>query len=387
LKDEFLATVSHELRTPLNSILGWSQLILRENIEIEEQRMALETIHRNARSQAQLIDDLLDTSRLITGNLLLNLSPTQVAPVIQAAIDVVRPAADAKQISIVTDFDPGVDAITCDPQRLQQMVWNLLTNAVKFAPHGGRIDVSLKLSETGVEIVVRDNGAGIAPDFLPYVFDRFRQQDSSSTRKHEGLGLGLAIVRHLAELHGGEASAESDGKGNGAAFTITLPLNSDSAPSSDPRSGDDAKLFGEVSAKTLDGLRVLIVDDDEDACAMLKYALGVFGASVETSSSAAEAFDAISSSPPDVLLTDINMPGEDGYSLLKKLRGRSADEGGNIPVIALTAMARPEDSERALSAGFQMHISKPVEIEELSFAIAELVEQKSHSNGAPVNSD
>lgn len=387
LKDEFLATVSHELRTPLNSILGWSQLILRENIEADEKKMALETIHRNAKSQAQLIDDLLDTSRLITGNLLLNLGPTEIVPVIRAAIDVVRPSADAKQVSIETDFDPDIDTITCDPQRLQQMVWNLLTNAVKFTPRDGRVDVSLKRSETGVAITVKDNGAGISPEFLPHVFDRFTQQDSSSTRKHEGLGLGLAIVRHLAELHGGEASAESEGKGKGAAFTLTLPWSSASAPERDHLDGADVKPFGEVSASSLDGLKILIVDDDEDACTMLKYALGVFGAEVDTSSSVAEAFDLISARQPDVLLTDINMPDEDGYSLLKKLRARAADDGGNIPAIALTAMARPEDSERALSAGFQMHISKPVEIEELSISISELVERTPRSNGAGTNRD
>ena len=386
LKDEFLATVSHELRTPLNSILGWSQLILREHINPDEQRMALETINRNARSQAQLIDDLLDTSRLITGNLLLNLSPTHIAPVIEAAIGVVHPAADSKKISIITDFDPEADTITCDPQRVQQMVWNLLTNAVKFTPAGGRIEISLKRGETGAVITVKDNGSGISPDFLPHVFDRFSQQDSSSTRKHEGLGLGLAIVRHLAELHGGGAAVESDGKGKGATFSLTLPWNSEPGAKSDP---DDieVKPFGEVSANTLDGVRVLIVDDDADACTMLKYALSVFGAKVDTSSSVAEAFDVISTRPPDVLLTDINMPDEDGYSLLKKLRDRASDNGGNIPAIALTAMARPEDSERALSAGFQMHISKPVEIEELSLAIAELVERRTSSNGVSAGAD
>lgn len=381
LKDEFLATVSHELRTPLNSILGWSQLVLRDNISSDEKQMALETIHRNARSQAQLIDDLLDTSRLITGNLLLNLSPTAIAPVIQAAVDVVRPAADAKGVSITTDFDPEIDTLTCDSQRLQQMVWNLLTNAVKFTPADGFVNVSLKRSDSSAAITIKDSGSGIAPDFLPFVFDRFRQQDSSSTRKHEGLGLGLAIVRHLAELHGGSASVESEGKGKGATFTLTLPLNT-SAPASE-RKVDTVvdRPFGQVPATALDGVRILIVDDDEDACSMLKYALGVFGAKVDTSSSVSEAFELISDRLPDVLLTDINMPEEDGYSLLKKLRQREPNQGADIPAIALTAMARPEDSERALSAGFQMHISKPVEIEELSLAIVELVGRKVDSNG------
>lgn len=373
LKDEFLATVSHELRTPLNSILGWAQIVQRENIGPDDRKTALETIYRNAKSQAQLIDDLLDTSRLITGNLVLNLGPTELRPVIEAAIDVVKPAAAAKGITVETDFDGAVGTITSDSHRLQQMVWNLLTNAIKFTPQGGRIDVLVKRSDRDLSIVVKDTGSGISPEFLPYVFDRFRQQDSSSTRRHEGLGLGLSIVRNLAELHGGHASVESEGAGKGAAFTITLPLTN--API-EKSSTDNNPKSAEIPAETapeLQGIRILVVDDDDDACRMLQFALGTLGAEVCTSSSVSEAFEAISVRPPDVLLTDINMPDEDGYSLIRKLRALKPEEGANIPAIALTAMARPEDSERALSSGFQLHIAKPIEVEELSSSITRLI--------------
>lgn len=373
LKDEFLATVSHELRTPLNSILGWAQIVQRENIGPDDRKTGLDTIYRNAKSQAQLIDDLLDTSRLITGNLILNLGPTNVVPVIEAAIDVVRPAAKAKGITIETDFDTTVGAATCDSQRLQQMVWNLLTNAIKFTPQDGRIYVLVKRSDRDLSIVVRDTGSGISPEFLPYVFDRFRQQDSSSTRRHEGLGLGLSIVRNLAELHGGHASVESEGIGKGAAFTITLPLTYTTAGKDSPNNNSKPADAVYETALELRGVRILVVDDDDDACQMLRFALGTMGAEVCTSSSVSEAFTAISSQIPDVLLTDINMPDEDGYSLIRKLRALSPEEGANIPAIALTAMARPEDSERALSAGFQLHIAKPVEVEELSTSITRLI--------------
>ena len=380
LKDEFLATVSHELRTPLNSILGWAQIIQGENIGSQERRTALETIYRNAKSQAQLIDDLLDTSRLITGNLLLNLGPTEVIPVIEAVIDVVGPAASQKGLTITTNYDSDVTAITCDAHRLQQMVWNLLTNAIKFTPSGGNIDVSLRRAEDYLEISVKDTGSGISPEFLPYVFDRFRQQDSSSTRKHEGLGLGLSIVRHLVELHGGSASVESAGVGHGATFTIYLPLTKgvgEAVPSQETVATDDVAVSGEGNLK---GLHILVVDDDEDACRMLKFAFGSLGADVTTSYSVPEALNAISERLPDVLLTDINMPGEDGYSLIKKLRSLESERGSNIPAIALTAMARPEDSERAMSSGFQLHIAKPVEIDELSESILRLVNRTNGHN-------
>jgi len=375
LKDEFLATVSHELRTPLNSILGWSQLVLNDQIGPGEVRAALETIHRNARSQSQLINDLLDASRLITGKLSLDLTPSDVVPVIEAAIDVVRPAASSKRISISARYASDSVSVMCDPTRLQQMVWNLVANAVKFTPEGGRIDVTLENDGESVRIVVADSGVGISRDFLPFVFDRFRQQDSSSTRRHEGLGLGLAIVRHLAELHGGNVSVHSDGEGTGATFTISLPTSRTNASD-----GNSARESVEVSpglnGARLNGLRIHIVDDDADACTMLKFALTLQGASVETSSSVPQALTAISDRQPDVLLADINMPGEDGYSLIKKIRSLPDGRTSKIPAIAVSAMARSEDTERAIAAGFELHIPKPIEIDDLSHSIAELVARK-----------
>lgn len=373
LKDEFLATVSHELRTPLNSILGWGQILNTGKLTDDEQRTALDTIYRNARSQSQLIDDLLDTSRLITGNLHLNLSPTAVVPIIQAAIDVVRPAAEAKSIKVETKFTSDVDTITCDTQRLQQMVWNLLTNAVKFTPDEGHIEIAFERDQNNVLIGVKDTGHGISPDFLPHVFDRFRQADSSSTRAHHGLGLGLAIVRHLAELHGGRVSVTSDGPGTGAHFTITLPITlavvSEGKAVAKTTNGHR---HSKPITRQLDGLRVSIVDDDMDACNLLRFTLEMSGAEVKTSSSVADALQSLSEWRPDVLLTDINMPGEDGYSLIRKVRALPPEEGSDIPAIALTAMARAEDSENALSAGFQMHLPKPVDLDEMTSAILDL---------------
>ena len=372
LKDEFLATVSHELRTPLNSILGWGQILTTGKLTDEERRNALDTIYRNARSQSQLIDDLLDTSRLITGNLHLNLSPTAVVPTIEAAIEVVRPAAEGKSINIETQFDSDIETITCDSQRLQQMVWNLLTNAVKFTPDGGRIDVIYEQVENNVRIIVRDTGNGIPAEFLPLVFERFRQVDSSSTRAHQGLGLGLAIVRHLAELHGGHVTVESDGPGNGSEFAITLPITLAVVNDGQAPRPENGYRRAKPVSRQLDGLRISIVDDDSDACNLLRFSLELSGAEVRTSSSVADAMKSIREWLPDLLLTDINMPGEDGYSLIKKLRALKPEQGANIPAIALTAMARTEDSEQALNAGFQMHIPKPVDIEELAEAIVGL---------------
>jgi CheY-like chemotaxis protein len=323
-----------------------------------------------------LIDDLLDTSRLITGNLHLNLSPTPVVPSIEAAIEVVRPGAEAKSITIETQFDSDIEAITCDSQRLQQMVWNLLTNAVKFTPDGGRIDVIYEQVENNVRIVVRDTGNGIPKEFLPLIFERFRQVDSSSTRAHQGLGLGLAIVRHLAELHGGHVTVESDGPGNGSEFAITLPITLAVVNDGQAPRPENGYRRAKPVLRQLDGLRISIVDDDHDACNLLRFSLELSGAEVRTSSSVADAMKSIREWRPDLLLTDINMPGEDGYSLIKKLRALEPDQGANIPAIALTAMARTEDSEQALNAGFQMHIPKPVDIEELADAIVGLAGKK-----------
>ncbi len=377
LKDEFLATVSHELRTPLNSILGWGQILNTGKLNPDEQRNALDTIYRNARSQSQLIDDLLDTSRLITGNLHLNLSPTDVTRTILAAIDVVRPAAEAKSISFETRFESDVSTITCDPQRLQQMIWNLLTNAVKFTPDEGKVEVAYERVGNSVQIVVRDTGSGIGSDFLPLVFDRFRQADSSSTRTHHGVGLGLAIVRHLAELHGGQVSVASDGHGMGAVFSILLPITLAVVSEGNAVT---KRLNGHRSVTALDrklnGLRISIVDDDNDACNLLRFSLEMSGAEVKTSSCVADAMQTLRDWRPDILLTDINMPGEDGYSLIRKVRALEPEQGFDIPAIALTAMARDEDSENAISAGFQVHLAKPVDIDELAEAIASLAKRE-----------
>lgn len=376
LKDEFLATVSHELRTPLNAIIGWGQILQAGDLTPEKQEDALETIYRNAKSQAQLINDLLDTSHLITGNLRLNLSPTAIIPVIEAAIDVVRPAAAAKGITFSTAYNAKVEAITCDSQRLQQMIWNLLINAVKFTPANGQVKVTLEQKKDTIKIIVSDTGEGISPEFLPFVFDRFRQADSSSTRMHDGLGLGLAIVRHLAELHGGSVTVASDGREKGATFTINLPLSliGSSSPKTVREESNGHKQYENSDVK-LSGVRILIVDDDADTCDMLTFALNLFGAEAHALKSASEAFESLSDWQPDVLLTDINMPGEDGYSLINKLRSLTPEKGANIPAIALTALARPEDSEQALSAGFQLHLAKPIDIDELAGAIADLTKK------------
>lgn len=381
LKDEFLATVSHELRTPLNAILGWGQMLQSGKVGKDEEKRALETIYRNAKSQAQLIDDLLDTSRLITGSLRLNLSPTAIIPIIESALDVVRPGAETKGITLSAVYKIEADSIICDPSRLQQMIWNLLTNAVKFTPADGRVEIKVEQRDGFIKIVVSDTGQGISPEFLPFVFDRFRQADSSSTRSHDGLGLGLAIVRHLAELHGGSVEAISEGKGKGATFSINLPVSLIENPIAEtiPREtvADTPKENLNVD---LDGIRVLIVDDDKDSCEMLNFALKHWGADTQSSNSVEEALSALSQWQPDVLLTDINMPGEDGYALVNRLRSSAHAEKSGIPAIALTAMARPEDIENAMLSGFQLHLAKPIDVQELAKAIIDLTKKTSHSH-------
>ena len=384
MKDEFLATLSHELRTPLNSILGWSQIVLSDMVDGEGMRSALETIHRNATAQAQLIEELLEASRLITGKILLNLEPTDMIPVIEAAIDIVRPRAAAKNIEIRKSFESGVRTITSDSTRLQQMVWNLLTNAIKFTPNGGHIDVRTDIVGDSVRIIVTDSGIGISPEFLPYVFDRFRQQDSTSTRRHDGLGLGLAIVRQLAELHGGQAAAESEGAEKGSTFIISLPISqserSIETVSEQAESGPPQENGKRPCNEPLKDVLIHVVDDDVDSCNLLKFAFSLRGARVNTSNSAADAFRTISEQPPDILLADINMPDEDGYSLIRRIHELNSETGIDFPAIALTAMARAEDSDRAISAGFKMHVPKPVEIDELTSTIVELLNNGNGSN-------
>ena len=383
MKDEFLATLSHELRTPLNSILGWSQIVLSDMVQGEALRTALETIHRNATSQAQLIEELLEASRLITGKILLNLEPTEVVPVIENAVEIVRPRASAKNIEIRTEFENKSRTITSDSTRLQQMVWNLLTNAIKFTPNGGNIDLRTEVVGDNLRIIVSDSGIGISSEFLPYVFDRFRQQDSTSTRRHDGLGLGLAIVRHLTELHGGQVAAESEGSEQGSTFIISLPLaqseknvESASKPETEETQQDRKRMVTDL----LKDILIHVVDDDVDSCNLLKFAFNLRGARVNTSYSAADAFRSITEEPPDILLADINMPEEDGYSLIKRVREYNSSKGIDFPAIALTALARAEDSDRAMAAGFKMHVPKPVEIDELTSTIVELLSNGNGSN-------
>jgi PAS domain S-box-containing protein len=375
LKDEFLATVSHELRTPLTAILGWSRMLQGESLESDMAARAIETIKRNAKAQAQIIDDILDVSRIITGNLYLELHPIELAPVLESAINVVRPTAEAKGIHIEIDFAPEPAAVPGDSNRLQQVFWNLLSNAVKFTPAGGRVAVHLRLVNSKVEVEVSDTGQGITAEFLPFVFDRFRQADSTSTRQHGGLGLGLAIARHLIEIHGGSIEARSGGKDQGSSFTVTLPL-AGSVVETPGALMTAARIDAEVernerlkSQQILSGLHVLVVDDDRDTLELLSAALTQRSAKVTTASSAADAIRALKFFRPDVLISDIAMPGEDGYQLLQKVLALNVVP--RIPAIAITAYAKQEDKERALAAGFQRYLAKPVELGEFITAVAE----------------
>ena len=375
-KDEFLATVSHELRTPLNAILGWSQLLLTDGDNPERRQRGLETVVRNSRLQAQLIDDLLDVSRIVSGKMRLDVRPTDLVAVIDAAVEAIRPAAEAKGITLQRVLDPLAGPVAGDPARLQQVVWNLLSNAVKFTPKEGKVEVRLERVNSHVEIIVADNGMGIAPEFLPHVFDRFRQLDSSRTRQYGGLGLGLAIVRHLVELHGGMVQAKSPGEGEGSTFVVTLPVSVATLaaeerihPRAESEWGDPCRDDPELDLR---GIRVLVVDDEPDARDTLQQVLEHCNAEVMTVGSAAEALETMKRWRPDVLLSDIGMPGEDGYELIRQVRALPADDGGRTPAAALTAFARGEDRRRVLRSGFQMHVPKPVDIQELAAVVASL---------------
>lgn len=379
MKDEFLATVSHEIRTPLNAIIGWSHLLRGGRLDEATVARAIETIDRNAKSQAQLIEDILDASRMITGKLRLNNEVVDIASVINAAIDSVQLAVDSKELQLEVTLDPTARHTLGDSNRLQQVVWNLLANAIKFTPAGGRISVSVKRASGNLQLRVADTGSGISPEFLPFIFDRFRQADGTTTRQHGGLGLGLAIVRHLVELHGGTIKAGSGGTGQGATFTIDLPL----APRKNSRR-KKAKLALEralplSSMPVLENVKVLLVDDDPDTLQILRVMLGESKATVETASSASEALEKIEWFRPHALVSDLAMPDEDGYSLIKKLKALGSDNAYDIPAIALTSYVRVEDRARALAAGFSMFVPKPVEPEELVTAIANLVENSESS--------
>jgi signal transduction histidine kinase/CheY-like chemotaxis protein len=378
LKDEFLCAVSHELRTPLTAINGWALMLHRGHLDSTQSARALESIVRNAKSQNHIIDDLLDVSRIITGKMRLNFAPLNLGSVIEAAIETISPAAEAKGIRLSAQLDPAADTMSGDAERLQQAVWNLLSNAVKFAPNGGRVEVSLKRADSHVEIVVTDNGQGIKPEFLPYVFEHFRQEDSGTSRRHGGLGLGLAIVRHIVELHGGTARAASEGLGKGATFTVSLPIarRPDAPPDESRDEAAGWRLTG-ANLPSVAGARALVVEDDADARELIALILVKGGSEVRTANSAPEALAACDDWRPDILIADIGMPGEDGYTLMKKLRARESERGGHIPAIALTAYARREDRLRALSAGYERHVTKPVEPVELLAVVASLTNRNS----------
>jgi len=375
-KDDFLATLSHELRTPLNAIVGWTRMLLDGTLDQRSTKRALQVIDRNAHLQAQLVADILDVSRITTGGLRLDVRPVDLGSVIGAALDSVRPAADAKKIQIRSRLAPSARLTDGDPQRLQQIIWNLLSNAVKFTQPGGVVDVDLlDAGRDAVRIRVADDGAGIAPEFLPHVFERFRQADGSVSRQHGGLGLGLAIVRHLVELHGGTVHAESAGVGRGSTFTIELPravTDRVSDSGGDLQRTTGAESAQSVRAGSLAGCHALVVDDDVDARELITMILTTAGATVRSASSAAEALQHLDAAWPDVLLADIGMPAADGHGLVREVRMREAKVGRHVPAVAVTAYATDLDRERALAAGFDRHVPKPIDAGVLIEAVLSL---------------
>ncbi len=368
--------VSHELRTPLNAMLGYARLLRYGPLDAQKVMQAVQIIERNGKAQSQLIDDLLDTASIISGKLRLDIGPVDMVSLIEEAVQTIHPAADAKGLSIQANLEPEVGQITGDTVRLQQVVWNLLSNAVKFTPAGGHVEVRLERLDPHVGVIVSDTGKGISPDFLPYIFDRFRQADASSVRKYGGFGLGLALVKYLVELHGGTIEATSAGEDRGATFKVQLPVRAVSSPLSEDESAPVA-VSGLEETIMLAGVRALVVDDEDDARELIKAALSQYGAEVIAASSAAEAYELITATPTrgrlDVMVTDLGMPGEDGYDLLRRLRMWEGGRGLHIPAVALKAYGRVEDRVRALNAGFQMHVAKPVEPAELAVVIASLV--------------
>ncbi|HTQ43749.1 MAG TPA: response regulator [Polyangiaceae bacterium] len=372
-KDEFLATVSHELRTPLTAILGWS-MIARRGSPPAELAKVLNVIERSARSQLRIIEDLLDVARALGGKLRLEIGEARIADVIEAALMSVRPAADAKGVALEVDLEPSLGAIAADPERLQQVVWNLLSNAIKFTPGGGHVSLVATRSQSTVVVRVRDDGQGVPPQFLPHIFEPFRQADASTTRRHGGLGLGLAIVKQLVEAHGGTISARSDGEGKGTTFTVEIPAR---APSPEMEAPGAVRLQVEpheaAAGARLDGVRLLVVDDDEDSRDLIVCILQDWGASVTSASSAEEAMRLLQENLPDVILSDIGMPDVDGYALLRQVRGMPPERGGGVPAIALTAYASEADGARARAAGFQAHVTKPIDPDALTAAVAGLL--------------
>ncbi len=376
MKDEFLATLSHELRTPLNAIFGWAQILKGNPSNVKAVAEGINVIERNSRAQTQIIEDLLDMSRIISGKIKLDVQRIDLGSVIRAAVETVQPAADAKHIRMQVALDPLAELVSGDPHRLQQVFWNLLSNAVKFTPKDGKVRVALERVNEHLEASVIDSGEGIDPAFLPHMFDRFRQADASTTRKHRGLGLGLAIAKQLVELHGGSVRAKSAGPGKGSTFIVCLPLKAVHQESEiGPELGPSAAVAAAVSEDArnlIEGLKVLVVDDEPDARAMVRRLLEDCNATVFDAGSAEEAVGLVESHRPDILISDVGMPGEDGYALVRRVRALSAERGGNTPAVALTAYARATDRVSAITAGFQHHIAKPIQPAELIAIVASL---------------
>lgn len=383
-KDEFIAQITHDLRSPLNAILGWAQVLRTRKVDEQTTADALAVIEQSAEKQKHLIEDLLEVSRIVSGKLRLDVRPVSLSNVIRSAMEVMQPACEAKEIDCETELATDADAISGDPVRLEQVIWNLVSNAVKFTPNKGKVKVRLERADPHVQITITDTGKGIKPMHLPYIFNRYWQPDDSDKRRTGGLGLGLSLVRHVVELHGGTVQAESEGDGKGAKFIITLPYhavrlqNTDETniPTSDQFADQQAAKLksGALFSATLEGILAVVVDDEQDARELVAAILRQHGADVLTAASAEEAFQAVKAGVrvPDLLVSDVSMPGEDGYSLIRKVRGLPTDKGGQIPAVALTAYGRMEDRIRVLSAGFQMHLPKPVEPAELALIAANL---------------
>jgi signal transduction histidine kinase/ActR/RegA family two-component response regulator len=376
LKDDFLATVSHELRTPLSAVIGWAQMLRSKQLPADREAQAIKAIERNAASLTHIIDDLLDVSRIIAGTLHITPQPVDLAAVTQTTLDVVKPLAVKKHVELRFSVEPGSRALVSgDDARLQQVIWNLLANAVKFTPAGGRVEVSIERVGSSIDVNIADTGQGIAPEFVPHVFERFRQADEAPSRRHGGLGLGLAIVRQLVELHGGTVRAASEGLGRGATFTVRLPILAAGTHESalvERRSAASMKSPTLRSQRRLDNLRILVVDDDADGRTLTTLVLTQARASVRAVASAREALQLLEVERPDVLVSDIGLPDEDGYSLIRRVRQHEAEQGGFLPAIALTGYARAEDRIRALAAGFQAHVVKPLAPAELIAVIADV---------------
>jgi len=377
MKDEFLALVSHELRSPLNAMLGYARLLRYGPVDEQKISKSVDVIERHGKAQIQLIEDLLDTARIISGKLQLNVGPVDLVSVIEDAVQTIYPAADAKVIRIHTDLNPNVGQITGDTQRLQQVIWNLLSNSIKFTSRGGRIDIRLERIDPHISVTVSDTGKGIHSDFLPYVFDRFRQADASSTRRYGGLGIGLALVKYLVELHGGTVEAFSAGENKGATFTVLLPVRAVSSPL---KAEEPPVSSLEPQKSTLAGVRALVVDDEEDARELVKTVLAQYGADVIAACSAAEAFALMTTARhdkrPDIIVADLGMPEEDGYELLRRVHKWEREHKVHTPAVALTAYGRSEDRIRALMSGFQMHVAKPVEPSELAIVVASVLNRR-----------